>query len=77
VEELVLDRRPNPHISFGAGIHYCLGAPLAKLEMGILFGELLARVPDLELVDVPSWKPTFILRGLEGLRVHTTGAASA
>jgi len=77
VEELVLDRRPNPHISFGAGIHYCLGAPLAKLEMGILFGELLARAPDLELVEAPSWKPTFILRGLEGLRVRTTGAASA
>ncbi len=77
VDELVLDRRPNPHISFGAGIHYCLGAPLARLEMGILFGELLARMPGLELVDAPTWKPTFILRGLEGLRVRTAGTASA
>ena len=75
VDELVLDRRPNPQISFGAGIHYCLGAPLAKLEMGILFGELLARMPDLALVEAPAWKPTFILRGLEGLRVRTTRAA--
>jgi cytochrome P450 len=71
VDELVLDRKPNPHISFGAGIHYCLGAPLAKLEMGILFRELLARAPDLELVEAPAWKPTFVLRGLERLRVRT------
>jgi cytochrome P450 len=71
VEELLLDRKPNPHVSFGAGIHYCLGAPLAKLEMGILFRELLARAPRFELVEAPAWKPTFILRGLEGLRVRT------
>jgi cytochrome P450 len=72
VDELLLDRRPNPHISFGAGIHYCLGAPLARLEMGILFRELLARAPGLDLVEAPAWKPTFILRGLEGLHVRTS-----
>jgi cytochrome P450 len=77
VDELVLDRRPNPSVSFGAGIHFCLGAPLAKLEMGILFRELLARAPGLELAAVPSWKPTFILRGLESLRVRTTGTDAA
>lgn len=67
---LDLARDPNPSLSFGAGIHYCLGAPLAKLELGIAFGTLLRRVPRLELVDTPRWKPTFVLRGLEALRVR-------
>ena len=66
-----LDRDPNPYLSFGAGIHYCLGAPLAKLELGILFTRILERMPDLELLEEPVWKPTFILRGLEGLAVRT------
>ena len=69
-DELDLVRDPNPYLSFGAGIHYCLGAPLAKLELGIAFGTLLRRVPRLELVETPRWKPTFVLRGLEGLRVR-------
>jgi cytochrome P450 len=68
-DELVLDRRPNPYLSFGAGIHYCLGAPLAKLEIGILFDALLRRMPGLALVSAPEWKPTFVLRGLRSLPV--------
>jgi unspecific monooxygenase len=68
-DELKLDRRPNPYLSFGAGIHYCLGAPLAKLEIGILFDALLRRMPELELVSAPEWKPTFVLRGLRSLPV--------
>lgn len=69
-EVLDLTRDPNPYLSFGAGIHYCLGAPLAKLELGIAFGTMLRRVPRLELVETPRWKPTFVLRGLEALRVR-------
>jgi cytochrome P450 len=69
-DELDLARDPNPYLSFGAGIHYCLGAPLAKLELGIAFGTLLRRVPRLEPTDPPRWKPTFVLRGLEALRVR-------
>jgi cytochrome P450 len=69
-DELVLARDPNPYLSFGAGIHYCLGAPLAKLELGIAFGTLLRRLPRLELVEAPCWKRTFVLRGLEALRVR-------
>ena len=67
---LDLGRDPNPYLSFGAGIHYCLGAPLAKLELGIAFETLLRRAPRLELVEEPRWKPTFVLRGLESLRVR-------
>ena len=69
-DELDLAREPNPSLSFGAGIHYCLGAPLARLELGIAFGALLRRVTRLELVETPRWKPTFVLRGLEALRVR-------
>jgi cytochrome P450 len=67
---LDLARDPNPSLAFGAGIHYCLGAPLAKLELEIAFGRLLRRLPRLELVEAPRWKPTFVLRGLESLRVQ-------
>ena len=67
---LVLDRAPNPHLSFGAGIHFCLGAPLARLELGILFRAILERIPTLELVSEPAWKPRFVLRGLQALPVR-------
>ena len=69
-DDLDLARNPNSSLSFGAGIHYCLGAPLAKLELGIAFATLLRRLPRLELVEAPRWKPTFVLRGLEALRVR-------
>jgi cytochrome P450 len=69
-DELDLARDPNAYLSFGAGIHYCLGAPLAKLELGIAFETMLRRVPNLELVEPPRWKPTFVLRGLRALRVQ-------
>lgn len=70
-DEIVLDRLPNRYLSFGAGIHYCLGAPLAKLEFEILFAAILRRMPELQLVEEPAWKPRFVLRGLESLRVRT------
>ncbi|MEO8437603.1 MAG: cytochrome P450, partial [Chloroflexota bacterium] len=69
-DELDLARAPNPYLSFGAGIHYCLGAPLAKLELGIAFETLLRRHPRIEPVEEPRWKSTFVLRGLEALRVR-------
>lgn len=69
-DELELGRQQNPHISFGAGIHFCLGAPLARLELGILFTTMLQRLPRMELVEEPEWKPTYIIRGLRELRVR-------
>jgi cytochrome P450 len=69
-DDIVLDRSPNPYLSFGAGIHYCLGAPLAKVEFDILFRRILTELPRLELVEEPHWKPRFILRGLESLPVR-------
>ena len=71
---IVLDRDPNPYLSFGAGIHYCLGAPLAKLEFDILFRTMLQRMPGLELQEEPLWKPRFVLRGLDAIRVRDQAA---
>ncbi|MFG1998709.1 cytochrome P450 [Spirillospora sp. NPDC048911] len=63
-------RDPNPHITFGLGIHYCLGAPLARIELNESYGALLRLAPDLKLVTEPEWKPGFVLRGLESLYVE-------
>ena len=70
-DDLRLDRRPNPHLTFGAGIHFCLGAPLGRMELQISFGTMLERFPHLELVEEPRFRPNFIIRGLEGLQVRT------
>ncbi|RKS75262.1 cytochrome P450 [Motilibacter peucedani] len=68
-ERFDVGRTPNPHISFGAGIHYCLGAPLARLELGAIFSELVQRVPGLAIASEPVWGRGYIIRTLEGLSV--------
>ena len=62
--------RPNVKpLSFGGGIHFCLGAQLARIEAEIAISTLLHRLPDLRLDDAenPEWRPTFVLRGLKRL----------
>jgi cytochrome P450 len=62
--------RPNVRpLSFGGGIHFCLGAQLARLEAEVAIATLLRRLPDLKLDDAenPEWRPTFVLRGLKQL----------
>jgi cytochrome P450 len=69
---LNISREPNKHLSFGQGIHFCLGAPLARLEGEIAINTLLKRLPDLHLsVEARSlrWRPSMLLRGLESLPV--------
>jgi cytochrome P450 len=68
-DRLDLGREPNPHLTFGAGVHYCLGAPLGRLELELSFATLLARLPRMAPAAEPRWKPTYILRGLEALHV--------
>jgi cytochrome P450 len=68
-DDLDVAREPNPHVSFGAGVHFCLGAPLARLELETSFATVLQRLPKLRLVEEPSWKPNYIIRGLRALRV--------
>ena len=66
-----LTRDPNPHIGFGAGIHFCLGAPLARLEMGVSLPALFERFPTLQLDAKPERRPTFVLRGYEAVYIRT------
>ncbi|KUJ65734.1 cytochrome [Streptomyces albus subsp. albus] len=67
---LDLSRADNPHLSFGAGIHYCLGAPLARIELAASYGTLLRRAPGLRLAREPEWNPGFVIRGLRELLVE-------
>lgn len=69
-DALDLGREPNPHMTFGAGIHFCLGAPLGRVELETSFGSLLRRAAHMELVREPEWKPNYIIRGLRELRVR-------
>jgi pimeloyl-[acyl-carrier protein] synthase len=69
-DELRLDRAPNPHIAFGAGIHFCLGSSLARAEARVALPALLARFPSMRLADVPHrWSPTVVDRSLLELPV--------
>ena len=63
-------RRTNPHVSFGAGTHFCLGAALARLELQTSFETVLRRMPGLSLVEEPRWRPGYVIRGLQELRVR-------
>ena len=68
-DQLILNRARNPHVSLGGGIHYCLGAPLARLELQTAMPILLARLPDLALAEQPRFKNSYHFRGLERLMV--------
>jgi cytochrome P450 len=66
---LDIGRRPNNHIGFGAGIHHCIGAPLARMELQISMPLLFQRFPRLSLTGEPVRRPTFVLRGYESVTV--------
>jgi len=70
--EMDITRDPNPQIGFGAGIHFCIGAPLARLEMSISLPELFKRFPKIELEDNPVRRQTFALRGYEAVPARTS-----
>jgi len=71
-DKMDISRERNPHIGFGAGIHFCIGAPLARLEMSISLPELFKRFPALELTDPPVRRQTFSLRGYETVPARTS-----
>ena len=78
-ERLDLGRAPNPHLAFGQGVHYCLGAPLARLEAQIGFATLLRRLSDIQLAIAPEslrWRRGIFLRGLERLPLSVQTASS-
>lgn len=65
-----IKRTPNTHIAFGAGIHFCIGAPLARLEMNTSLPLLFEKFPKLQLAGEPQQRPTFVLRGYENIPVN-------
>ncbi len=68
-DEMDLTRDPNPHIGFGAGIHFCLGAPLARLEMSVSLPALWEKYPNMQLAGELVRRPTFVLRGYESVSI--------
>jgi cytochrome P450 len=73
-----ITRSPNPHIAFGRGIHSCIGAQLARLEMRLALASIVKRLPGLRLAEDESqlrWVPSLASRGLEELRIHHDAAA--
>ena len=68
-DQLDLTRDPNPHIGFGAGIHFCIGAPLARMEMTTSLPMLMNAYPNISLAKEPERRPTFVLRGYESVFV--------
>lgn len=72
-DRLDLGRDTSGHVAFGHGIHYCLGAPLARMEAEVALGALLARFPEISLAVSPRelrWRPVSLMNGLESLPVH-------
>jgi hypothetical protein len=69
-DQFDVGRQPNRHLAFGAGTHFCLGAPLARLELEILFTTLLKRLPGIRLEgSQPEYRTGLVFRGLKELRV--------
>jgi cytochrome P450 len=71
-DRLDIARDPNPHIGFGFATHFCMGAPLARLEAQLAIGTLIQRFPELRLLDAaPEYRPNPVLRGLKQLNLAT------
>jgi cytochrome P450 len=64
-----ITRGDAPLVAFGGGVHFCLGAPLARMETQIALAALSQRAPGLQLAAEPEWRTTFIIRGLESLHL--------
>ncbi|WP_300578603.1 cytochrome P450 [uncultured Nocardioides sp.] len=72
-DEFDVARAPNPHLAFGVGVHFCLGAPLARMELTESVALLFERLPDLALAGEPESRGTFVLRGHRRVEVAAAG----
>ena len=68
-DSFLIGRGDPTHVSFGGGIHHCLGAPLARLEVEVALERLVTRLPRLQLVQDPVRPPRFVLRGFNSLEL--------
>ena len=78
-EEFRIDRDPNPHVAFGFGPHFCMGANLARMEIKVVFEELFRRLPDIAVVDperLPDRVPSAFVAGLKHLPARFTPVGS-
>ncbi|MCH8971522.1 MAG: cytochrome P450, partial [Acidobacteria bacterium] len=73
-ERLNLKRVPNPHVSFGAGVHYCVGAPLAKVELEVALGRFVNRIQGIELKQISNRIESLVFRGVGRLELELTAA---
>ena len=65
-----ISRNPNPHLTFNYGIHFCLGAPLARLEGDVAIGEIMKQLPDLKLSEEEyDYMDTMVMRGVASMPV--------
>jgi cytochrome P450 len=76
--DFLIDRKPNKHLTFGYGVHLCLGQYFAKLEMKMMFAELLSRLEEIQLSGQPEWIQANFVGGLKSLPlVYRAGQAAA
>jgi cholest-4-en-3-one 26-monooxygenase len=71
-DRFIVDRKPNEHIAFGKGEHFCLGANLARLELRVMFEEVLKRIPDMELAGEPDRLRSNFIGGIKRMPVSFT-----
>ena len=76
-DRLLLDRNPNPHVAFGFGPHFCMGASLARLELRVMFAEVLRRLPDLQLAGPVTRRASNFISGPESMPVTFTPTAAS
>jgi unspecific monooxygenase len=76
-DEFDIGRGDSTHIGFGGGIHFCIGAPLARMEIAVSLAQLRAAAPALELCEVPDYQPSFVIRGLRSLVLQAQRPAAA
>jgi cytochrome P450 family 142 subfamily A polypeptide 1 len=76
-DEIDFRRTPNAHIAFGLGTHFCLGANLARLTLGVFFEELAARIERVEALAAPIYEPNVFVKGVRrfDVRLHRRGSA--
>ncbi|MDP3984654.1 MAG: hypothetical protein Q8Q52_06610, partial [Acidimicrobiia bacterium] len=75
-DSLDLLRPDNPHVSFGAGIHYCVGAPLARIEVEVAMIEFARAVEEYALGETPQHLPSFVFRGVGELPLELSSRPS-
>jgi cytochrome P450 len=73
-DQLILDRKGAPHLTFGMGMHMCLGFPLARTEGQVAFPKVLARFSEIEAIGSQTWVNSLVFRGMHGLQVRVKRA---